>query len=498
MVVHGLVLSACVRTISPGNSGPVPDQAGPTDATAADQRSDDASAPPTDADGGPADAAGTPPQASWVKKLGSSNSDYCSGVAVDQTSGNVVVTGSYTGTVDFGGSPLASKGADIFLVSYTANGAHLWSKRLGGTDTADDRARAVAVDTAGNVFLTGFVSSASIDFGGGPRTGGTQDVFVASYSGAGTHRWSKRFPDTYQSSGNYGSTIGVDASGRVCVGGGYSGAIDFGGGPLAFIGDFNPFVLVLDKAGAHLWSQGATKGSGDFSGGGKAAIAPTGEVYLGGEFFNSVSFGGDTLSTVGGADAYLASFTGSGTHTWLKHYGSTGSDWPYGIAVDAKGNVCLTGVFSGTLDISGADPLTAAGSSDAFVVCLTSAGAHRWATQIGGSKSDSGKAVVVDDAGNLYVGGSFSDTVNLGGGPLTASGASDLFVASYSASGAFRWAMGFGGDSTIGNADSLSAIAVDGAGGVYVVGSFQGTMSLAGKTLTSAGASDGFVLALKP
>lgn len=500
-VVVLVLAPGCVRTTSFGKKKTT--DAGPDAGVLGDARSVDGFGPHSDLqvqDGPKADALGSTPKLGWSKVFGAKDYDYCGGVAVNEASGDLFATGTFRGTEDFGGGSISSKGADIFVVSYTSAGAYRWSKRLGGSGTESDGARDVAVGSAGHVYVTGYVESPAVDFGGGPLSGGSKDVFVASFSGDGAHRWSKRYANTFSSGGNYGSTVAVDGSGRVCVGGGYSGSIDFGGGPLAFIGDFNPFVLVLKPDGSHLWSVGADKGSGDFSGGGKATIAASGQVYLCGDFRTSISFGGTKLSSGGNSDTFIAGFSSSGTHTWLRQIGTVGSDWPYGIGVDKQGNIYLTGSFSGTLDV-GTNPLVAQGSRDGFVVSFTPAGDHRWSKRLGGSGGyDQGSAVVLDRNGNIYVGGSFEGTIDLGGGPMTSNGTADLFVVSFSQTGAYRWSVGFGGVGTAINSDSLSDLAVDGAGGVYVGGAFQGTMSLSGTPLSmkSNGASDGFVLALKP
>ena len=87
------------------------------------------------------------------------------GVAVDAV-GNVSVIGWFDGTVDFGGGPLTSAGgSDIFLAHYDPTGTHLWSYRFG--DTSDEGGSSVSVDAAGNVLVTGHFRG-TVDFGGGP------------------------------------------------------------------------------------------------------------------------------------------------------------------------------------------------------------------------------------------------------------------------------------------------------------------------------------------
>ena len=127
----------------------------------------------------------------WSKRFGNTSGDYGRGVSVDRA-GNVLVTGYFGGGVDFGGGTLTSAGGfDIFLAKYNGSGNHLWSRRFG--NTSSDYGQGVSVDSAGNVLVTGGFRN-SVDFGGGPLTSaGGLDIFLAKYDSSGNHLWSKRF-----------------------------------------------------------------------------------------------------------------------------------------------------------------------------------------------------------------------------------------------------------------------------------------------------------------
>src|SRR5206468_6895278 len=100
-------------------------------------------------------------------------------VAVDR-SGNVIITGTMVSTLDFGGGPLFSTSYDIFVAKFSVDGVHLWSKRAG--DTYDDHGNSVAVDGSGNVVVTGDFAT-SVNFGGDTLTspGGT-DAFLVKFA----------------------------------------------------------------------------------------------------------------------------------------------------------------------------------------------------------------------------------------------------------------------------------------------------------------------------
>jgi len=163
--------------------------------------------------------------------IGAFDNAYAMSLAVDSL-GNSVVAGSFQRAVGFGGATLTSAGAgDAFVVKYSPTGQHLWSQRFGGT--AEDVAQGVAVDASGNVFVTGYFSG-SVTFGGAALTAvGQTDVFLAKYSPAGVHQWSRSFggfnPDR-------GYSVAVDAGGNVVIAGYLVGTVDFGGGPLTSAG----------------------------------------------------------------------------------------------------------------------------------------------------------------------------------------------------------------------------------------------------------------------
>ena len=173
----------------------------------------------------------------WSKALGGGGIDVGHAVAVDST-GNVTVTGAFRGTANFGGTDLtAAGGYDIFVARFDADGVHMWSKRYGGA--GDDVARGLAADSVGGIVVTGGFQSA-IDFGGDALTSAAgKDVFIASLTAGGGHVWSRSFG---ASSVDHGHGVAVDSAGRVVVAGSISDATDFGGGPVGGNGNFDGFV----------------------------------------------------------------------------------------------------------------------------------------------------------------------------------------------------------------------------------------------------------------
>ena len=134
---------------------------------------------------------------------------------------------------------------------------------------------------------------------------------------------------------------------------------------------------------------------------------------------------------------------------WAKQAGGTSRDEGTGVAVDGSGNSYVTGYFEGTatfgLGEANQTILTAAGSEDIFVAKYDSSGLLQWAKRAGGSSSEEGYGIAVDDLGNSYVTGGFAGTPTFGAGEanqtiLTAAGDRDIFVAKYNSSGLLQWA----------------------------------------------------------
>jgi deoxycytidylate deaminase len=417
----------------------------------------------------------------WSKRFGDGNDQYVNAVAAD-ASGNVIVTGWFEGTVDFGGGALTSAGvSNIFVAKFAADGAHLWSKRFG--DGAWQRASAVAVDGSGNVIVTGYFDG-TVDFGGGALTSaGNGDIFIAKFGPDGAHFWSKRFGDA---SDQYACAVAADASGNVIVTGWFDGTVDFGGGALTSAGVSDIFVAKFAADGAHLWS----KRFGDASAQSAAAVAAdaSGNVIVTGGFDGTVDFGGDVLTDAGMGDIFVAKFGSDGAHLWSKRFGDGYWQFARGVAADGSGNVILTGYFHTTVDFDGG-ALTSAGGWDIFVAELGADGAHLWSKRFGDADDQYACAVAADASGNVIATGYFWGTVDFGGGALTSAGTYDVFVAKFAADGAHLWSKRFGD----GSEQNGYAVAADASGNVIVTGHFQGTADFGGGALTSAGGWDIFV-----
>jgi hypothetical protein len=188
----------------------------------------------------------------WSKRFGDGGAQAGKGVAVDP-SGNVIVVGNLSGGADFGGGTISSNGLlnDIFVAKFSPTGTHLWSKRFG--DSTDQQCFGVATDPSGNVIITGFFNG-SVDFGGGHviTTGGAEDVYLAKLDPSGNTLWASGYGGTSSQSA---LGVATDAAGNIAITGVLFGAPDFGGGPLTNVGGGDGYVAKFAPSGAHLWSK---------------------------------------------------------------------------------------------------------------------------------------------------------------------------------------------------------------------------------------------------
>ncbi len=422
----------------------------------------------------------------WSANFGDANDQEAYAIAVD-AAGNSVVTGYFAGSIDFGGNTLVSAGgSDVFVAKLDPAGKPLWSFRFG--DAAEQYAASVALDSAGDVLLTGGFFG-SIDFGGGKLTSlGGSDVFVVKLDPSGKHLWSKR----YGSADNQdGTAVAVDAMGNVALTGYFRAGLDFGTGPMTSGGQYDVFVAELDPSGKTLWSKRFGDATDQY--GLAIAAAPGGDVVVGGSFFGSVDFGGGALASVGSSDAFVTRLdAATGKQLWSARFGGGGAEDGTSVAVDAMGNALLGGTFQGTVDF-GVGMAKSLGGADVFAVKLASDGKPLWLRPFGGAGDDYGY-VATDAAGNILLTGSYPATIDFGGGKLTSAGGIDAFVAKLDPDGKYLWGRSYGK----GNDQQGIAIAADPAGYVYVTGSFAGTIDFGNAPLATTGGLDVFVARLAP
>jgi hypothetical protein len=247
--------------------------------------------------------------------------------------------------------------------------------------------------------------------GGGGNNGGGGSSLVLPFRLSGT------------SGDEEGFATVTDGSGNLYVAGKFSAAIDFDpgagsaiktpvGGGDAFVARYNSdgtFAFVTVLSGSGLDAANAV------------ALDGSGNVFATGSVSQGVTCNGSTITapttplSAGGLDAFVVKIAADGSCTWLASVGGPGDDEGDGIATDASGNVAVTGRFNSTAQfdpLQAALPVASVGGTDVFLASYTTAGVFRWVTPIGSTGADAGRTVVADATGNFYLLAAITGTVD--------------------------------------------------------------------------------------
>jgi DNA-binding beta-propeller fold protein YncE len=356
----------------------------------------------------------------WSKRFGDVEEQRGQAIAVDAF-GNVLVAGSFNGSIDFSGNVLnAETAANTFLAKFDSSGNHIWSRHFSGSVS---NPTSLAVDAAGNAVVVGFFTS-SIDCGGAPMTtAGSGDLFIAKLNAAGDHLWSKRFGDPAP---QWHIKCAIDSSGEVLIAGSFEGQVSFGGGSLTSAGDADLFVAKLSGSGDHVWSR--RFGDSSMQRGYGIAVDGPGNITIAGTLVGSIDFGSGPMMSAGNEDAFIARFDAAGQHVWSKHFGDGGEQSGVDVAVDTSANVIMTGGFFGSIDF-GSGPMVSAGDEDVYLAQFTANGEHLRSRRFGAGKQQTGQTIAIDGTGNAVMTGSFLGTIDFGDNQLVTQGGSAVFVA---------------------------------------------------------------------
>jgi uncharacterized delta-60 repeat protein len=361
----------------------------------------------------------------WVKRYDATGyrddpNDFAYAMAVD-SSGNIYVTGLSAGS---------STGQDFATIKYSSAGKQLWVKRYNGPGNGADVAWAIVVDSSGNIYVTGSSEGSGTD----------HDYATIKYSSAGKQLWVKR----YNGPGNgwdVARAIATDRSGNIYVTGESAGSKtgkDFA-------------TIKYSSAGKELWVKRYNgQGNKDDCASG-IAVDGSGNVYV----------TGDSAGSSTGQDAAIIKYSSAGIQLWMKRHNGPGNkdDGANAMAVDGSGNVYVAGSSAGS------------GSGyDYAVIKYSGAGKELWLKRYNGPKNgnDHPLAIAVDGSGNIYV------TGYSWAGEIWESGTgNDYATIKYSSAGKQLWVKRYDGPGN--REDYARAIAVDGSGNIYVTGSSTGS-----------------------
>ena len=343
----------------------------------------------------------------WVQRYNGpgNSSDTGIKIAVDDD-GNVYVTGSsYSGSSEIS--------SDYATIKYNSLGEQQWEQRYNGPHNSSDYGMAIAVDDLRNVYVTGY----SLGYA------------TIKYNSAGVQQWVQRF-DGGQ---GWGSAIAVDDAGNVYVTGKSGGN-----------GTDQDYVTIkYNTAGIQQWIQRYNGPGNIYDHAVAIAVDDAGNVYITGRSAGSGT--NDDFATI--------KYNSLGEQQWVQRYNGPGNsmDWAHSIAVDNLGNVYVTGVDFGSTGF------------DYATIKYNSLGEQQWVQRYDGpgDGEDYANALVVDDAGNVYV------TGNAGFESWW-----DYATIKYNTAGVQQWVQTYNGPGN--SLDWAQAITVDNVGNVYITGRSTG------------------------
>ncbi len=405
----------------------------------------------------------------WVNSAGGYFGDYGYGITIDSL-GNSYVTGSFSGTANFGPYTAVSNGdRDIYVAKMDRNGNWIWVQTAGGT--YEDEGFNITLDNAGFIYVTGIFRGTAIFGSTTLNNGSGRDIFIAKISSDGNWIFA-----VDSGTANYydrvGIDIGVDLSGNIYAAG-YEG--------------YCALCVKISPDGTITWVRTS---SSAYACATSIAVSNDGTTYISGRFSDIINFGTISLSTdaYNGYSGFITAIDSNGNWLWAVTNEGSGYIEYAAIDLDSQGSCYVTGSFNGVVEF-GTQTLqnTYDNYIDVFVAKYNHDVGWIWASAAGGLINDAGMCIASDQFnGGCYVAGYYMDTSTFGNESIGSIGSSDIFISKLDISGNWIKTRHAGSSPS----EIIEEIAIDNSGTCYVVGSYEGPSSIGNHNLPFAGISD--------
>lgn len=277
--------------------------------------------------------------------------------------------------------------------------------------------------------------------------------------------------------------ITIDQQGDIIILGEFESGANFSGTQLSNDGEADGFLAKLNPDGGIIWVKSIS--NENYAGFNEVNVDANGNIYALGEFTNSISIGPTTLTTGTSKNILFVKFSPDGNPLWARTFGGTAQKAGNGLVVLPDGQAILTGYYVSVMQI-GSTNHTNNGLADIFLAKFDTDGNPVWSRTMGGTGTDNGFALYTSSDGDIFLGGSFMNTMQVGTQTLTSNGQWDMFIAKFTAEGIPVWSTSFGGTSN----DRLNDLLIDNQGNIYGFGWYQNTMAIGNESLTSLGEYD--------
>lgn len=357
-----------------------------------------------------------------------------------------------------------------------------WASGIGITAGSKTAATGVLTDQQGNVYTYGrYEDSVDFDPGIGDYilySNGETDIFIQKLDQNGDFVWVRSFGGT---SPEFSGYITFDMSGNLILTGIFRDSVDFDPGPgVQYINaNFNgdAYIMKMDPNGNLIWIK--VVGGTYIDGAAGVAVNSLDQICVVGRFGHTVDFdpGPGVFNMTANSPAgqgFILKLTSGGNFIWARAAG-----WICGpVSFDSSNDILVYGMYDGTMDFDpgpGVYNLTATGGNDAFLLKLSGNGTFVWAKSFGGKSAEITSALSIGDSQNIYLSGTFQDTVDLDPGPgissFISNGIEDVYIMKLNSSGNLVWARTFGGPSW-----ERVTHTTDSIENILVTGSFQDTV----------------------
>jgi hypothetical protein len=374
---------------------------------------------------------------------------------------------------------------------------------------------AIASDDTGNVYVASVFRDTVELIGPNPVTlvsNGLNDGLIAKFNSSGDCLWAFKIGGNGQ---DFCNVITVTSDNSIIVGGGFTNQVDFD--PSAndsLCNTSNPydlFFLKLTSSGDFQWVRTLKGSSNYFDCIHGIKENSNHQLVLTGEFSGTIDFdpGLSTYSMTGlGSvffqynDAFVATYSSNGDFVWVNRIGGTSAwDRAFDLDLDGGDNILVSGYFgSPSMDMDPSsdtsilhNTVTNNPYSDVFLAKYDVNGNHLWSGSFGGEFYDYGNTVDVAPNGEIVICGSISRSVDFditsGTHLINAGNTYPAYIAKYSPSGVLSWIK-------LVNGLNIEEAAISEDGTIFLVGTFNDTVTFDGRTLISNGTNDCFAAEL--
>ncbi|HET6243734.1 MAG: T9SS type A sorting domain-containing protein [Bacteroidetes bacterium] len=390
--------------------------------------------------------------------------------------GNSFNAGSFQGTTVVGSNSYTSAGGvDVIISKINPSGTLLWSTVMGGVQ--NDNVAQIHYDGNGNVWVIGNFSGVMTIGTFTISAGGGTDVFIAKLDAAsGTVLAALKGGG---SGNDQAIQLASDAAGNIYVCGTYVSSFTIGTVNITGSGSLAVFLTKLDAAAVPQW--GTSIHNQSLATTWTMNVDAAGNSYIGG-FANSVTSNfGSTVVTMNQTKTFIAKFNTLGVYQWAALAQMMGE--LMGVCNDAAGNTYVSGNFNATA-VFGSTTLNGPPLNDDILLAKVDAsGNWVWAKQYGGNGNDGGYDLTCNANGNLFLAASIEASFTLGNTNVSSGGYKEVVIAGFNSNGDDLWVI-----QTLGpGSNFIYSITHDDAGGIYICGYGQASMTFAGAPVLTSG-----------